>query len=88
MNIREKLIEYGYQDSILYENPSFDGSIIGIDACSGSVIYNYDLMIEELSQKENMTIEEAMEFIDYNTIRATPYMPTPRPIVLNKFEDE
>ena len=87
MDIRKKIIQLGYKDSILYENPSFDKAIIGIDACSGSVIYDFDLMVQQLAEEDNIESEEAIEFIEYNTIRATAYMPTPKPIILNKFED-
>lgn len=30
-------------------------------------------MIEQLARDEELTIEESIEFIDYNTMRALPY---------------
>ena len=88
MNNREKLVEFGYQDSIVYQNPSFDSAIIGVDEISGGVIYDYDLMIADMMEKDHITAEQAIQFIDYNTIKATPYMPEPRPIILRRFEEE
>lgn len=85
MDIREELKEYGCLDAVIYQNPSFDGAIIGVDLVSNAVIYDYNLMIEQLMKNENMTQIEAIQFIDYNTIRATAYFPQPKPIVLNKF---
>lgn len=38
-------------------------------------------MIEFLVKTDGMTYEDAIEFIDYNTIRAIPYMPN-GPIIL------
>lgn len=86
MNNRQKLVEYGYQDSIVYQNPDFQSAIIGVDENSHSVIYDYDLMVQSLMTEDGITYEQAIQFIDYNTIRATPYMPQPRPIILRKLE--
>ena len=66
------------------KNPSFDEAIVGVDIITGAVIYNYNLMVQCLTKDENMTVDEAIDFIDYNTRRATPYMPEPRPIILNE----
>ena len=87
MTNREKLIQFGYQDVLVYQNPDFDQAIIGIDANSNSVIYDFDLMVQDMVRKDGVTQEEAIEFIQYNTIRATPYMPQPRPIILRKISD-
>ena len=84
MTNREKLVDMGYEDSIVYQNPDFDNAIIGIDEINGSVIYDYEMMVGELMEKDNMSELQAIEFIDYNTIRATSYMPQPRPIILRK----
>ena len=35
-----------------------------------------------------MTYEDAMEFVDYNTIRALPYMGLLQPYVIYPVEDE
>lgn len=74
----------GYETSIVYESPDFDSAIIGVDYNSGSVIYDFDLMIKDMMEKDHITYEEALEFIEYNTVRATPYSPEPRPIILQK----
>lgn len=77
--VRESLLSEGYEDSILLENPSFSSAIVG--EIEGHVVYSYDLMVEYLTKQymeEGMTEEEAeteaLEWIDYNTIRAIPYM--------------
>lgn len=69
---RDLLNEMGYEDAVILENPDYDSAIIGISE-GGRVIYDYDKMVEWLVEKDGMTPEEAMEFIDYNTIRALPY---------------
>lgn len=70
---RSILTEFGYQESIVFENPDYDNAIIGVDE-NGRVIYSYELMVQCLMNDDGMTYEEACEFIDYNTIRALPYV--------------
>ena len=36
---------------------------------------------------DGMSYEEASEFIDYNTVRACPYMGSQAPIILRSIED-
>lgn len=77
--VRESLLSEGYEDSILLENPSFSSAIVG--EIEGHVVYSYDLMVEHLAEQykdEGLSEEEAeteaREWIDYNTVRAIPYM--------------
>ena len=67
-----ELIAKSSQDAVLFDNPSFDKSIVGISS-EGGVIYKYELMIEELKNEDDISYEEAAEFIDYNTLRSLPY---------------
>lgn len=60
------------EEAIMFDDPSFDHSIVGLSE-DGRVIYDYDLMVDEMSQDDNIDPEEAAEFIDYNTIRSIPY---------------
>lgn len=82
---REFLVEIGLEDSIVFENPDYESAMVGYDVNSGRIIYDYELMIEHLMEKDGMGYEEAMEFIDYNTVRACPYMGDKAPIILEKF---
>ena len=74
MNKREQLVDMGFEETILLENPDYDSAIVGYDVITGKVIYSYDLMIEHLMTVDGMSEEEAIEFIEYNTVRAIPYM--------------
>lgn len=78
--IREFLAEW-YPDAVLLDNPSFDDSIKGVSS-DGNVIYSLDGMAVELALEDHISFDEALEFIDYNTIRNIPYMPDPKPIVM------
>ena len=44
-------------------------------------------MVEHLMDKDGMTYEDAVEFIDYNTIPACPYMGSNAPIILRDITD-
>ena len=88
--LKEALSEMGYEDTVVFENPSYLKAIIGISD-DGALCYLYDKMVQCLMEEDKMEQEEAMEFIDYNTIRALPYASSMgvRPIVIyNHFFQE
>ena len=80
---KELLVETGYEDAVVLENPDYDSAIIGVSE-SGRVIYDYDKMVEWLMETDGMSQEDAVEFIDYNTVRALPYTSSygNRPIIV------
>lgn len=58
-------------------------AVVGQDRISVRVVYDYEKMIEYLCGQEGMDYEDAVEWIDYNTIRALPYFPNP-PYIISK----
>lgn len=65
----------------------------GLDKCligtsetdEGTVaVYSYDLIISQY-MSEGMTDEDAIEFYEYNLVRALPYMGKLAPIIVNVF---
>lgn len=83
MTNREILCQMGYEDSICFESPDFDAAIIGVEVVDERVVYDYDEMAKTLAEQENISIEEAVDFIEYNTIRSLPYVANP-PIVMKR----
>ena len=75
------LLENGYEDVVIFQNFSYDDALIGVSE-DGRAIYDYDIMREWLVQTEGFTEEEAVEWIDYNTIRALPYIGPDAPIIM------
>lgn len=80
-DIKEYLTHLGFEDSVVFENPSYVDAVVGVTT-EGNVIYDYDKMVEslyeEFRESESSKDEEelrtmAIEFIDYNTIRSIPY---------------
>lgn len=86
MRNRERLADAGYEESIVFENPDYDEAIVGVTD-DGNVVYDYYKMIQHLEEVDGMTMEEACEFIDYNTIRALPYAGEGAPIIMTMLDD-
>lgn len=82
---KEELIQYLKEterdETVIFENPSYSTAVIGITE-DERLIYDYDKMVEFLVETDDMNEEEAYEFIDYNTIRALPYMGDKAPIIM------
>ncbi len=88
MAVREDVREQLPIEAIVFNNPSYDNSIIGTTT-DGRVVYSYSKMVEELMRDEGMEQLEAEEFIQYNPIRALPYIAEPPVIMYDKeWEDE
>ena len=65
---RDLLNELGLEESIVFENPDYDSAIIGYDANDSRIIYDFEKMAEHLMKVDGMEYDEAVEFIEYNTI--------------------
>jgi hypothetical protein len=61
----------------------FDEAIIGRDNV-GRLVYDIDLMVELLVRDDEMSEEEAMEFLDYNVLNTFVGDLTPIHIYINK----
>ncbi len=85
-DIKQLLCDRGMEESIVFENPDYVTAIIGVSE-DDRVIYDYDKMVEFLMKTDDMSYEDACEFIDFNTIRALPYMGDKAPIVMNSLEE-
>ena len=79
--IRENLPD----DAMVFDNHAYDNSIIGVST-DGRVVYDFDTMIQELMEDEGWTVEESIEWIEYNTIRALPYLGTNAPIICERLQ--
>lgn len=81
MTNREILEDLNYEELVIFENPDYDDAIIGVSH-DDRVIYDYDKMVECLIKKENMDINEAIDFISSDTIRSLAYGGGVAPIVM------
>lgn len=81
MTAAEKLLDAGYEDVIILENYSYDDALIGVTE-DGRAVYDFDKMVEWLVTTQDMTETDAIEWIEYNTIRALPYAGPNAPIII------
>lgn len=69
----------------VFDNHAYDNSIIGVST-DGRVVYDFDTMVQELMEDEGWTVEESIEWIEYNTIRALPYLGPNAPIICERLQ--
>lgn len=81
MNAEDRLLDAGYEGIKYLTNYSYDDALIGVSE-DGRAIYDYDKMIVWLVLNEGFEPSDAIEWIDYNTIRALPYMGNDAPIIM------
>lgn len=86
MNAEELLLEHGYEGIKYLTGFSYDTALIGVTT-DGQAVYDYDLMVEWLIREQGFTEEEAVEWLDYNTLRAIPYMGEGAPIIMNSLKE-
>lgn len=85
MTLEEKLLDNGLDDTVYLTEQFYDKAAIGYSD-TGCVIYDYDLLVEAL-MNEGMSDIDAIEWVDYNILRATPYYGDKAPIIMYKFEE-
>ena len=79
--LKETLVEMNREDVILFENPDYASAFIGLSH-DDRAVYSYEKMIQHLKDVEGWTEEDAIEWIDYNTLRALPYAGSEGPIIV------
>lgn len=72
MSVNKSIRETLPEECTVFDNHAYDNSIIGVST-DGRVVYSYEKMVQELMSDEGLSEMEAIEWIDYNTIRAIPY---------------
>lgn len=78
------IIDLQDEGTILLKNPDYTSAIVGMSD-DYRVIYNYERMLDYLVETENMSYEDAADFISYDTIRAINYISGNRPIIMYPF---
>ena len=78
--------EFSSDDVVVFSNPSYEGAIIR-ETTDGRAVYDYNMMQAWLVLTEDMLEDEAVEFIDYNTIGSLGD-DARKPIIVYPFESE
>jgi hypothetical protein len=94
--LREFVHQEGFDRVYFFDGSGSDyiTAVIGYDANSGRIIYDYNKMVEYLVDGGMVNDDpdyggpeiDAIEWIDYNTVRSLPYY-KPSPIVLYRKEE-
>lgn len=80
----EKLKEYTNDPIVVFDNLDYDSALIGITE-DNRAVYDYDLMIKYLMDTQGWDETESIEWIEYNTLRALPYVQG-APIIMYRFD--
>lgn len=75
------MLDNGYDGVKYLTDYSYDDALVGVTS-DNRAVYDYNKMVEWLMETESWSEEEAVEWIDYNTIRAIPYMGEDGPIII------
>ena len=93
---KEKFMSQLAEGTIVFEDwDTFSKGIVGVTPDRCHVIYDYDKLAEALkdsflpdSEGEDDAYVSAIEWLEYNTLRTLPYLPSSsRPIVLMNEEE-
>lgn len=66
-----ELQDLGFEDVVVFDN--YDGCILGVST-NNEAIYSYSAMVKYLMDFDQMTEEDAVDWIEYNTLRSLPYI--------------
>lgn len=80
----DKLREYTNEPVVVFDNLDYDSALIGITE-DNRAVYDYDLMIKYLMDTQGWDETESIEWIEYNTLRALPYVQG-SPIIMYRFD--
>lgn len=68
---------------IILEGDEFANGFIGLSV-DNRVVYSYDKLIDSLSRFNGWSTDEAIEWLEYNTIRSLPYLGDRSPIIIHE----
>lgn len=83
--LKYRLAKMSGDEASFFTEPSYITAVVGVSE-DGRVVYDYQRMIDFLVLEDKMTSDEAIEFIDYNTLRTIPYMGEKAPIIIYNLE--
>jgi hypothetical protein len=73
-----------FSDHCYLKADGFDEAIVGIDKTSERIVYNKELMIQVLMDRDEMSWEDAIEYLEYNVFCA--YVGDHTPIYLDSID--
>lgn len=77
---------YG-DDVVHFDGPEFDGGIVGVTT-DGRLVYSYEKLVESLAEANGWSREDAVDWIEFNTLRSLPYIHGKAPVVMNDLDPD
>ena len=81
MTANDKLLDAGYEGVKIFSQIDYADALIGVSS-DNRAVYDFDLMVAWLVEHEGFEPDEAVEWIEYNTIRSLPYAEPGAPVVM------
>jgi hypothetical protein len=81
------MLAENYEGTKILTERYFDTAIVGITN-EDRVVYDFDKLVEALVTNEHMKLHEAQEYIEYNVIRALPYIKEQAPVILYSLNED
>ena len=75
------LLDNGYEDVVIFKNESYDTALIGVTS-DNRAVYSYKKMVSWYRRKYHCSEEDAIDWIDYNTLGALANGGVNGPIVM------
>lgn len=84
-DIKKWLCDMGYEETVLFENPTYRDAIVGISE-NGRLIYSERKILDYMIHEEGLDDEEALDNYSYNILRSLPYMGKMAPIIMSDID--
>ena len=69
LSARERIENAGFEDVVILANYSYDDALLGVTEC-GRAVYDFDKMVAWLMETVGFSHDDAVEWIEYNTLPA------------------
>ena len=83
--LKSWLSDNDHGDAVVLEGDEFATAVVGVSN-DGRVVYDYDQMMNCLVDTQHMSEDEALEWLESNTLRAIDYMGPKAPIVVHNLK--
>lgn len=83
--IKEFLADMHGPDVVVLEGPEFDDGIVGVTQ-DGRVAYSYGRLVDALMQSHGWDETDAVDWIEFDTLRSLPYLGDRAPVVLTDID--
>ena len=84
-----------YGSVVFLDGPEFDGGIVGVartaaedDVLRFRLVYSYAKLVDAIAEANGWSESDAVDWIEFNTMRSLPYMGNGAPIVMDDLDPD